>query len=88
MWIFTCGATMVVRAADAWSIARFCALVAKEADDELMCRSLINIRDVWIDIANESELLGAREDRAARAELTSNTTGSVEHRSWIVGAVR
>ena len=83
-----CGATMVVRAADAWSIARFCALVAKEADDDFMCRSLINIRDVWIDIANESELLGTREERSARAELMSNTTGPVEQRSRIAGAVR
>lgn len=52
-----CGGTMAVRAADAWSIARFCALVAEEADDDIMCRSLINIRDVWIEIANECELL-------------------------------
>ncbi len=88
MWIFMCGATMVVRAADAWSIARFCALVAKEADDDTMCRSLINIRDVWIDIANESELLGTREDRAARVEVTSNTTGPAKQRSRIAGAVR
>ena len=51
---------MAVRAADAWSIARFCALVAEEADDDIMCRSLINIRNVWIDIANECELLSGR----------------------------
>ena len=51
---------MAVRAADAWSIARFCALVAEEADDDIMCRSLVNIRDVWIDIANECELLAGR----------------------------
>ena len=25
-----------------------------------MCRSLVNIRDVWIDIANECELLAGR----------------------------
>jgi hypothetical protein len=54
------GAVMAVRAADAWSIARFCALVAEEANDDIMCRSLVNIRDVWIDIANESELLAGR----------------------------
>jgi hypothetical protein len=60
------GATMAVRAADAWSIARFCALVAKEADDDLMCRSLINIRDVWIDIANECELQAGRVKVAQR----------------------
>ena len=53
-----------------------------------MCRSLINIRDVWIDIANESELLGTREDRAARVEVTSNTTGPAKQRSRIAGAVR
>ena len=65
---------MTMRAADAWSVARFCALVAREADDDRLCRSLINIRDVWIDIANESELLAGRativqreEDRTARA---------------------
>jgi hypothetical protein len=52
--------TMAVRAIDAWSIARFCALVAEEADDDIMCRSLINIRNVWIDIANECELLADR----------------------------
>ena len=51
---------MAVRAADAWSIARFCALVADEADDDIMCRSLVSIRDVWIDIANECELLADR----------------------------
>jgi hypothetical protein len=51
---------MAVRAADAWSIARFCALVAQEADDDLLCRSLINIRNVWIEIANECELLAGR----------------------------
>jgi hypothetical protein len=51
---------MAVRAIDAWSIARFCALVAEEADDDIMCRSLINIRNVWIDIANECELLADR----------------------------
>jgi hypothetical protein len=55
-----CGGTMAVRAADAWSIARFCALVAEEADDDILCRSLINIRNVWIDIANECELLAGR----------------------------
>jgi hypothetical protein len=54
------GAAMAVRAVDAWSIARFCALVAEEADDDIMCRSLVNIRDVWIDIANECELLAGR----------------------------
>ena len=57
---------MAVRAADAWSIARFCALVAEEADDDIMCRSLINIRDVWIDIANECELLAGRVRLAHR----------------------
>jgi hypothetical protein len=51
---------MAVRAADAWSIARFCALVADEADDDILCRSLVSIRDVWIDIANECELLADR----------------------------
>lgn len=51
---------MAVRAADAWSIARFCAQVAEEADDDILCRSLINIRNVWIDIANECELLAGR----------------------------
>jgi hypothetical protein len=51
---------MAVRAADAWSIARFCALVAQEADDDLLCGSLINIRNVWIEIANECELLAGR----------------------------
>jgi hypothetical protein len=55
-----CGGAMDVRAADAWSIARFCALVAEEANDDVMCRSLISIRDVWIDIANERELLAGR----------------------------
>jgi hypothetical protein len=52
-----CGGTMAVRARDAWSIARFCALVAEDVDDDIVCRSLISIRDVWIDIANECELL-------------------------------
>ena len=51
---------MIVNAADAWSIARFCTLVAAEAGDDAMCRSLLNIRDVWIDIANECELLAGR----------------------------
>lgn len=57
---------MAVRAADAWSIARFCALVAQEADDDLLCRSLINIRNVWIEIANECELLAGRMVLARR----------------------
>jgi hypothetical protein len=60
------GGTMAVRAADAWSIARFCALVAEEADDDILCRSLINIRNVWIDIANECELLAGRAVIARR----------------------
>jgi hypothetical protein len=47
---------MAVRAADAWGIARICALVVAEADDDVMSKSLISIRDVWIDIANECEL--------------------------------
>jgi hypothetical protein len=47
---------MSVHASDAWSIARFCALVAVEADDDILRRSLIRIRDVWIDTANECEL--------------------------------
>jgi hypothetical protein len=54
------GTAMAVRAADAWSIARFCAVVAEEANDDILCRSLVNIRDVWIDIANECELLAGR----------------------------
>jgi hypothetical protein len=57
-----------VRAVEAWGIARFCALVAEEADDDMMCRSLVSIRDVWIDIANECELLADRE-RIARRDL-------------------
>jgi hypothetical protein len=61
---------MGVRAADAWSIARFCAVVAEEARDDVMCRSLINIRNVWIDIANECELLAGRVV-IARRELAS-----------------
>jgi hypothetical protein len=61
-----CGGTMAVRAADAWSIARFCALVAEEADDDLMSKSLISIRDVWIDIANECELRAGRLKVAQR----------------------
>jgi hypothetical protein len=60
------GGTMAVQAADAWSIARFCALVAQEADDDLLCRSLINIRDVWIEIANECELLAGHMVLARR----------------------
>ena len=59
-----CGGTMAVRAADAWSIARFCALVVEEADDDLMSKSLISIRDVWIDIANECELRAGRVRRS------------------------
>jgi hypothetical protein len=59
---------MAVRAADAWSIARFCALVAAETDDDILCKSLISIRDVWIDIANECELLAERA-KAAHREL-------------------
>jgi hypothetical protein len=55
-----CGGAIIVRAVDAWRIARFCALVAEEADDDVMLRSLISIRDVWIDIANECELLAGR----------------------------
>lgn len=62
------GTNMAVRAAEAWSIARFCALVAKEADDDLMSKSLIGIRDVWIDIANECELQSGRV-KAAQREL-------------------
>ena len=53
-------APMAVRATDAWSIARFCALAAEHADDDSAFRSLINIRDAWIDIANECELLADR----------------------------
>jgi len=60
------GAAMAVRAADAWNIARFCALVAEEANDDITCRSLVNIRDVWIDIANECELLAGRLTVAQR----------------------
>ena len=60
---------MTVRAADAWSIARFCALVVEDADDDLMCRSLISIRDVWIDIANECELRAGRRVKGAEREL-------------------
>jgi hypothetical protein len=59
---------MAVRAADAWSIARFCALVAEEADDDLMSKSLISIRDVWIDIANECELRAGRRVKAAQRQ--------------------
>jgi hypothetical protein len=52
---------MSVCAADAWSIARFCALVVLEAaDDDALRRSLIRIRDVWIDTANECELYAGR----------------------------
>ena len=57
---------MAVRERDAWGIARFCALVAEEADDDIMCRSLISIRDVWIDIANECELLAGCAQGAQR----------------------
>jgi hypothetical protein len=60
---------MAVRAADAWSIARFCALVAEEADDDILCSSLVKIRDVWIDIANECELVAGRLT-ASRREAT------------------
>lgn len=59
---------MTVRAADAWNVALFCALVAKEVDDDIACQSLINIRDVWIDIANESELLAERATIAQNEE--------------------
>jgi hypothetical protein len=71
----TCGSnihvwgTMAVRAADAWSIARFCALVVEEADDDLMSKSLISIRDVWIDIANECELRAGRVKKVREREL-------------------
>jgi hypothetical protein len=64
-----CRGTMDVRAADAWSIARFCALVAEEADDDTMCRALVNIRDVWINIANECELLAGRVTVAEREKV-------------------
>ena len=66
---FMCGEAMVVSAADAWSIARFCALVAEDADDDVMCRSLINIRDVWINIANECELLAGRVEVEPREQV-------------------
>ena len=72
---FMCGEVMIVRAADAWSIARFCALVAEEADDDVMCRSLINIRDVWIDIANECELLAGRAEVEQRESVRAGARG-------------
>ncbi len=72
---FMCGEAMIVRAADAWSIARFCALVAEEADNDVMCRSLINIRDVWIDIANECELLAGRAEVEQRESVRAGGRG-------------
>lgn len=75
----SCEGAKAVRAADAWSIARFCALVAEEANDDMMCRSLINIRDVWIDIANECELVADR-GMVAQRELDDPLPMSVASR--------
>jgi hypothetical protein len=66
---------MMVPAADAWSIARFCALVAQDVDDDVTCRSLINMRDVWIDIANECELLAGRAEVEQREPVAVGTRG-------------
>lgn len=62
------GAPITVRAVDAWGIARSCALAAERAGDVSTCRSLINIRDTWINIANECELL-ARQVTIAPQDL-------------------
>jgi hypothetical protein len=75
---------MAVRAADAWSIARFCAIVAEEADDDTMYRALINIRNVWIDIANDSELIAAGSlQRVGSGSLAAEpaSTGSRQKQS-------
>jgi hypothetical protein len=77
---------MAVRAADAWSIARFCALVVEEADDDLMSKSLISIRDVWIDIANECELRGGRVKVAQRPNPRIFSEG--RSRSTVSGVYR
>ena len=58
----------------------------EEADDDLMSKSLISIRDVWIDIANECELRAGRRVKVRERELDPLVARVLELGAWVGAA--
>jgi hypothetical protein len=55
---------MTIRPQDAWRKALNCTLLADQAMDELARKTLIVIRNSWIAIANDGEVLGTTDPEA------------------------
>jgi hypothetical protein len=55
---------MTMRPPDAWRKAVNCTRLAEKAADEMARKTLTIIRDSWIAIANESEVVGITDPEA------------------------
>jgi hypothetical protein len=56
---------MTARSAAAWRKAVNCTLLADWTTDEIASRTLTLIRNSWIEVANDGEVLGTMDPEAA-----------------------
>jgi hypothetical protein len=67
-----------IRCTAAWRKAVICTLLADRTTDEIARKTLTVIRNSWIEVANESEVLGTIDPEAALLILDKSTAGQGE----------
>ena len=60
---------MAIRTDEAWRKAASCAILAEQAGNEIARGALIQMRNSWIMIANDAEVLGAMDSEAVLSLL-------------------
>jgi hypothetical protein len=64
-----------IRCTAAWRKAVNCTLLPDRTTDEIVRKTLTVIRNSWIEVANESEVLGTIDPEAALLILDKSTAG-------------
>ncbi len=60
---------MTIRTDEAWRKAASCAILAEQAGNDVARGALIQMRNSWIMIANDAEVLGAMDSAAVLSLL-------------------
>ena len=69
------GVSTTIRCTAAWRKAVNCTLLADRTTDEIARKTLTVIRNSWIEVANDSEVLGTMDPEAALLILDESIAG-------------
>ena len=75
-------ASMTIPSAVAWRKAVNCMLLADRTTDDIARKTLTIIRNSWIEVANESEVLGTIDPEAALLILDESMAAQNQSSPW------